>query len=134
VTFVDEVRAVGAIPLLVTSLSRRRFSNTTGMVTQNLADVSAAAQVAAAQSGAKLIDLNGASTRYLNAIGAERASRFNLKEGDYTHLNSGGSVVFGNLVAVLMREVVPELRRWIRPDGEVVEKLREGEFYWPGGV
>lgn len=57
VAFVKEVRAIPATPILVTSLSRRRF-NSSGKVTENLADVTAAAKAAASQSGATIIDLS----------------------------------------------------------------------------
>jgi lysophospholipase L1-like esterase len=63
VKFVEEVRAINAIPILVTSLSRRRFSTSTGKINENLKDVVAATKEAAKESGASIIDLNAASTR-----------------------------------------------------------------------
>ncbi|KAH8723481.1 SGNH hydrolase-type esterase domain-containing protein [Phaeosphaeriaceae sp. PMI808] len=130
VKFVEEVRGVGAIPILVTSLSRRRFSTSTGKVVENLVDVTATAKEAASKSSAKMIDLNAASTKYLNAIGAEKAATYNLAPTDFTHLNSQGSVVFGNMVAGLIDEVLPELRTYVVPKGDVAEALKKGEYYF----
>jgi lysophospholipase L1-like esterase len=133
VTFVDEVRAINAVPILVTSLSRRRFRNSTTppSVNENLADVKAAAQEAAERTGAHIIDLNAASTLYLNQIGPENAAEYNLGPTDFTHLNGEGSVVFGNQVAMLIREEVPELAEWIEPVHEIQKALEEGKFIFP---
>lgn len=131
VTFVDEVRAINATPILVTSLSRRRFSNSTGKINENLKDVVAATEEAAKESGARIIDLNEASTAYLNAIGEEKSATYNLNPTDFTHLNSEGSVVFGNMVASLLREAVPELEEWVVPVEAIEEALEGGEYYFP---
>ncbi|KAH7412255.1 SGNH hydrolase-type esterase domain-containing protein [Phaeosphaeria sp. MPI-PUGE-AT-0046c] len=133
VKYVEEARAVPATPILVTSLSRRRFSSSTGKVNENLADVTAAAKEAARRSGATLIDLNAASTRYLNAIGAEKAATYNLQPDDFTHLNKEGSVVFGNLVAMLVDKAVPELDDYVKPVQEIAKALEGGKYYFPAG-
>lgn len=131
VKFVDEVRAVPAVPILVTSLSRRRFSNSTGRINENLADVTVAAKEAASETGAKIIDLNAASTKYLNAIGPDNAATYNLSPTDFTHLNDEGSIVFGNMVAVLIDEVLPELKKYVVPVKKIAKALEEGEYYFP---
>ncbi|KAF3004991.1 hypothetical protein E8E13_008432 [Curvularia kusanoi] len=131
ITFVDEVRAIGATPILVTSLSRRKFSNGTGKVTESLADVTAAAKEAASKSKADIIDLNAASTKYLNSIGADKAATYNLNPTDFTHLNGEGSVVFGNLVAMLIDTEVPELRKYVVPVKKIAAALKAGEYVYP---
>jgi lysophospholipase L1-like esterase len=131
VTFVDEVRAAGATPILVTSISRRRFSNSTGKVVENLADVTAAAKEAAAKSKADIIDLNAASTKYLNAIGADNAATYNLNPTDFTHLNAEGSVVFGNLVAQLIDAEVPEVKKYVVPVNKIAKALGQGKYIFP---
>jgi lysophospholipase L1-like esterase len=130
VKFVDEVRAIEATPILVTSLSRRRFSTSTGKINENLKDVVAATKEAAKKTGASIIDLNAASTQYLNAVGADNAATYNLKATDFTHLNSQGSVVFGNMVAMLIDEAVPELKEYVVPVGEIADALEKGEYYF----
>jgi hypothetical protein len=116
---------------LVTSLSRRRFSNSTGRINENLADVTVAAKEAASETGANIIDLNAGSTKYLNAIGPDNAATYNLSPTDFTHLNDEGSIVFGNMVAVLIDEVLPELKKYVVPVKKIVKALEEGEYYFP---
>ncbi|KAH7348222.1 SGNH hydrolase-type esterase domain-containing protein [Pyrenochaeta sp. MPI-SDFR-AT-0127] len=129
VKFVKEVRAAGATPILVTSLSRRRFSN--GKINENLADVTAATKEAASKSGAKIIDLNAASTKYLNAIGEANSATYNLNPTDFTHLNTQGSIVFGNLVAGLIDEALPNLKKYVVPVPEIAAALKDGKYYFP---
>lgn len=104
---------------------------------EDLADVVAATREAAKRTGAAVIDLNKSSMEYLNAIGAEKAAKYNLKEGDSTHLNKGGSVVFGNLVAVLLGKEGTgkglDLGEYVKPVKEIEEALEKGEFYFPEG-
>ncbi|EOD43607.1 putative gdsl-like lipase acylhydrolase protein [Neofusicoccum parvum UCRNP2] len=99
-TFVDEVRAAGGNPILVSSLSRRGYSG--GRIVENLANETAAALAVADEKGALAINLNRASTDYLNAIGSADAWTYNLTPDDRTHLNDAGAVVFGNMIAWLL--------------------------------
>lgn len=130
VAFVKEVRAVPATPILVTSLSRRSY-NSSGFIVLNLADVTAATKEAAEQTGADIIDLNGASTKYLNAIGEDNAHTYNLNPTDNTHLNDEGSVVFGNQVAMLIDEEVPELKKYVKPVASIAKALKAGKYIFP---
>lgn len=131
IKFVDEVREIGATPILVTSLSRRKFSNSTGKVTESLADVTAAAKEAASKSKAEIIDLNAASTKYLNSIGAGNAATYNLNPTDFTHLNGEGSVVFGSMVAALIDEEIPKLKRYVVPVKDIAAALEDGKYIFP---
>ena len=130
VAFVDEAKKAGATPILVTSLSRRKYG-TDGKIKPDLADVVAAAKNAAAESGADIIDLNAASTKYLNAIGPEKAPTYDLKAGDSTHLNAEGSVVFGNLVAMLIKKEVPAVSKYLKPVKAVQSALEKGVYIFP---
>ncbi|KAF4305568.1 putative gdsl-like lipase acylhydrolase protein [Botryosphaeria dothidea] len=78
--FVDEVRDAGGYPILVSSLSRRGYED--GRVVENLANETAAALSVAEEKGALSINLNKASTDYLNAIGSEDAWTYNLTPDD----------------------------------------------------
>jgi len=130
VAFVREARAVPATPIIVTSLSRRNYDST-GHIVESLADVTAAAKAAAEQSGADIIDLNGASTKYLNAIGADNAHTYNLNPTDNTHLNGEGSIVFGNLVAMLIDAEIPQLNKYVKPVGSIEQALEKGMYVFP---
>jgi lysophospholipase L1-like esterase len=130
VKMVEEVRAIPATPILVTSLSRRQFDSK-GKVKESLADVVAATKEAAKKSKAVMIDLNAASTKYLNAIGSEKAATYNLNPTDFTHLNAQGSVVFGNMVATLIKEKIPSLNSYIKPVKEVEQAIKKGTYILP---
>ena len=100
-------------------------------IVENLADVVAGTKQAAANSGAATIDLNAASTQYLNAIGHDDAWTYNLNPDDETHLNDVGSVVFGSMVAELLDQELPELRKWVRPVRQIFKAIRRGEYIYP---
>ncbi|KAL1792150.1 hypothetical protein ACET3X_009901 [Alternaria dauci] len=130
VALVNEAKSAGATPILVTSLSRRKYGSD-GKIKPDLADVVAATKNAAAESGAAIIDLNAASTKYLNAIGPEKAPTYDLKAGDSTHLNAEGSVVFGNLVAMLIKTEVPGVSKYLKPVKAVKSALEKGVYIFP---
>ncbi|EUC46448.1 carbohydrate esterase family 12 protein [Bipolaris oryzae ATCC 44560] len=126
--FVHELLEIQATPVLVTPLSRRKFDSD-NRVKEDLADVTAATIKVAGQTGAQLIDLNAASTKYLNAIGPDKAHTYNLTPSDNTHLNNGGSIVFGNLVAILMNQELTKLStKYLSPIKDIADKLEKGEY------
>ncbi|PYH45602.1 rhamnogalacturonan acetylesterase [Aspergillus saccharolyticus JOP 1030-1] len=133
--FVADVRTAGGTPILVTPLSRRGYENSTGTpkVVEDLADQRAATIAAAEATGSTWIDLNEASTQYLNAIGEADAWTYNLNPTDETHLNVEGSVVFGGLVALLIEGALSELKAegYVRVKKELEKALEEGKYYWP---
>ena len=83
--------------------------------------------VAAAETGSAYLDLNRASTDYVNAIGEAASHAYNYEEGDNTHLNEHGGVVFGRMVAdLLLRREEGCLGRYITPDEELSDKIWSG--------
>ncbi|KFY89760.1 hypothetical protein V500_05508 [Pseudogymnoascus sp. VKM F-4518 (FW-2643)] len=124
------VQDAGGIPVITTSLTRRTFDS--NGVVENLAEHSAAAITAAGNIGAVYIDLNKASTAYVNAIGKANAALYNLSEKDYTHLNTAGGVVFGNLVSVLLNGLdKADIAASTVPDGDIAAAIAAGEFILP---
>jgi lysophospholipase L1-like esterase len=105
--FASEVRSAGGTPVLVTPLTRRTFKG--GKVVENLTEQRSATIAAATGGGYKYIDLNLASTKYVNDIGQSKAMQYNLAEKDYTHLNTKGSELFGQMVANLLVNRFPDL-------------------------
>jgi lysophospholipase L1-like esterase len=120
--YISDVRAMGAVPVLVTSLSRRTFKN--GKVVEDLNPYAAATREVTAQEGIAEIDLNAISTNLLNNMGQDEADKFdallhpdataeNPTAGkitlDRTHLNPSGQSFFGKVVAVELARVHPEL-------------------------
>lgn len=78
-----------------------------------------------------MIYLNAASTKYLNSIGADNAATYNLAATDFTHLNSQGSVVFGNLVAILIDDALSALASYVVPVAAVKKALLAGTYIFP---
>lgn len=105
-TMTDEVVAAGGTPILVSSLTRRTFKS--GKVVENLANETAIAAKVAKDKSRHYIDLNGASTKYVNAIGQAAADTYNLAADDRTHLNAWGGVVFARIISDLLVAAYPD--------------------------
>jgi lysophospholipase L1-like esterase len=71
--FVDDTRAAGAIPILVTPLTRRQFTG--GQLQRDLDPWSDAVRKAAAEANAPLLDLSADSESAVQAMGAAAATR-----------------------------------------------------------
>jgi len=64
---------------------------------------------------------------YLNKIGPDAAHRLNLIPTDNTHLNYNGSIVFGRLVADLIRfKYTNETRGVFKGDPVLSQQLHNG--------
>ncbi|KAI9925333.1 hypothetical protein AWENTII_011813 [Aspergillus wentii] len=131
----SEVNSAGATPILVTPLSRRSYDDSTGSprIILSLANETAATITAAKHIGVAYIDLNKASTEYLNSIGPDKAHTYNLKADDNTHLNVAGSKVFGGMVADLIIRDFPGLKNagFIGVNASLTKAVKEGEYFWP---
>ena len=111
--YVADVRAAGAVPVLVTPLSRRTFKD--GRVVEDLRDYAAATKAVGAEQGITVVDLNALSTALLNGMTQAEADRYDASghedakaentgpakdiKLDRTHLNPLGQAVFGRMVA-----------------------------------
>ena len=117
--YISDVQAVGAVPVLVTSLSRRTFRD--GKVVEDLNDYARATREVGIKDSITVIDLNSISTSMLNRVGQEEADKFNAvgqeKEReqvgksavDRTHLNPDGQKIFGRIVAEQLARTLVEL-------------------------
>jgi lysophospholipase L1-like esterase len=123
---VADVRATGAVPILVTSLSRRNYKD--GVLVEDLTPYVEAARKVAADEYITLVDLNQSSIQMLKRMTQEQADKFDKgvdpdtgkpvamaadatatgidRAGsaavvalDRTHLNPYGQKVFGRIVA-----------------------------------
>ena len=113
--FVDEARAVGAVPVLVTSMARRTFQD--GKIRGELAPWAEAVKKVAAEKKVPLLDLFGRSIELLERIGPKASAVFDpkTKDGkpDHTHLSEKGGEVMAGLVADELRKVEPKLAGWL---------------------
>ena len=118
--YIADVRAIGAVPVLVTSLSRRNYKD--GVLVEDLTAYADATRKVAAEEYTTLIDLNQMSVAMLKRMTQEQADKFDKGNDpesgkpvadatatgvdaaapaalDRTHLNPNGQKVFGRLVA-----------------------------------
>ncbi|KAG9257205.1 SGNH hydrolase-type esterase domain-containing protein [Emericellopsis atlantica] len=124
--YANDIKALGGTPIFISSLTRRTFED--GKVVQNLKDWRDETLVAAESTGVQFVDLNMASTTYVDAIGAEDAQYYNLEPSDRTHLNPAGEIVFGRMTLDLLLDVRPDLAGYFEANEALSEKIANGEF------
>lgn len=135
--YVDEVRAIGAQPVLVTSLVRRTFSKSdpARLESAHVPYVAALKRVAA-EKAVPVIDLHASSQAFCETLGPERTAAFNFPDAagknDTTHLDARGSVVFARLVVDDLRRAVPALAPVLRvePIGPLTLWYRQPAVNW----
>jgi lysophospholipase L1-like esterase len=110
--FVDDVRAIGATPVLVTSLVRRLYKED-GTIRTTQTPYVEAVRALAAEKKVPLVDLHAVSlTDAENAgddVWADLSPRDAQGQVDRTHLNAKGSEVVGRMVVEGLCKVVPGL-------------------------
>jgi pectinesterase len=110
--YIDESRAIGARPILVTSLVRRLY-NQDGTIRTTQTPYVDAVRALAAEKHVPLIDLHAISLSDAEQAGddvwADLSPRDDKGEVDRTHLNAKGGEVVGRMVAEALRKAVPEL-------------------------
>ena len=132
--YVTEAQAIGAKPVLVTSLTRRNF-NADGKISEekpeassdsagvksadHLKDYAEATRAVAAELKVPLIDLHARSIEQLNKIGPKAALAFDAKskdpsQPDKTHLSPKGAAETAKLVAAEIRKNIPELAGFLK--------------------
>jgi len=124
VSYVEEARAIGAKPVLVTPLSRRQWDkDNPGKIKSSLAPYAENVRKIAADEHVPLVDLQARSIELYESLGPDKCLEFSpLKtvDGkqvyDGTHLNAKGYVMFGRLVVDELRKAVPELAAVLRAE------------------
>jgi pectinesterase len=124
--YVEEVRREGAVPVLVTPLTRRKFRD--GVHENDLVPWAEAVRRIAAEKRVALIDLNAASAAAVAAMGSAQADMLAMapppvapeeagatpaaaakSQFDHTHLGEKGAALFSNMVAGEIKTSVREL-------------------------
>ena len=119
--YVDEARAIGARPILVTSLARRHFTPK-GKIRSDLGPYAEAVKAVADEKKIPVIDLHARSIELLERLGPQASAEFDPKPKesakaappDKTHLSPRGSEVFGGVVADELKKAEPSLRRYFK--------------------
>ncbi|MEI6948371.1 rhamnogalacturonan acetylesterase [Paraflavisolibacter sp. H34] len=146
--FIDEVKKKGGIPVLVTSVQRRRF-NEAGQIEETLGDYPAAVRQTAREKGVALIDLNATSKIMYEAWGPEESLKAfahfpantypgQTKEiADNTHFRPFGAYEVAKLIVKGIRDSGIGLAKAIKPDVPEFDPARPdayASFYWPLSV
>jgi len=111
--YINEVARSGAQPVLISSLTRRKFDKN-GKVKASLTPWAVATSEVAKEAGITFIDLHTASVQYHNKIGYDASMKFNVYNHDTTHLNQLGAEHITDLIIKEMNESGIELSRYLR--------------------
>ena len=126
-TFIDEARARGAYPVLVTPTQRRSF-DATGHIRDTHEDYPEAMRWLAAKENVPLIDLNEMTRTLYEALGTETSKRafVHYPAGAYpgqkqdfadnTHFNPYGAYQIAQCVIEGMKKAVPNLAKHLKID------------------
>jgi pectinesterase len=119
--YVAEVKSIGAIPIIVSSVTRRRFDEN-DQIRTTLGPWAAAAQEVATDLDVPFVDLHNRSIELHNKIGPEASMEFNFKEGDLTHFNEKGGEAMADLVIDELQSAVPSLTKYLKTSSSRTDK------------
>lgn len=120
--YVDEARAIGAKPVLITPLTRRLWDKTDDRkIKSSLTPYAEAVERIAAAKNVPVLDLHSRSIELCEQLGREACEAFSPMKVvagtnalDNTHLNAEGSFRFAELVVCEIRKAVPDLAQHLR--------------------
>ena len=131
--YVDEAKAIGAKPVLVTPLSRRQWDKENpGKIKSTLAPYAEEVRKIAVEKNVPLIELHDRSLEYYEKVGRAEVEKFSpikTVDGtntiDGTHLAGVGRVLMARLVVDEIGKSVPELAPHLlkEPNPEAVKGL-----------
>ncbi len=126
VSYVEEARASGAKPVLVTPLTRRQWDKERpGKIKSSLAPYAEEVRKIASEKRVPLVDLQARSIALCESLGPEKCLEFSppkIVDGtntggfDGTHLNAKGYVLFAQLVVDELRKAAPPLAPLFRAE------------------
>ena len=116
--YVEEARAAGIKPILVTPLVRRQFKED-GKIDSSLSRHAEIVRTIAKEMNVPLLELHDRSLAVCNALGRDACTALLSVEkptGGYdgTHLTPAGSMLMGAIVADELKNAVPELAPHLR--------------------
>jgi len=114
--YIDESRAIGASPILVTSVARRTFSGE--KLTDSLTPYVDAMKAVAAEKQVPVIDLHRASSELFQKLGDAGSADLTASAADRTHFSRKGGIVMARLVVEQIPQAEPRLVPYLKPSGE----------------
>lgn len=117
IRYIDEARAVGAKPIIVTSVVRRLFID--GKIRGEVGPWAEAAKKVGEDKKVPVVNLYERSMALHNEMGPEKSDSFNPlgkdgKPSDHTHLNEQGAQVIAGIIAEEIRKVEPDLAKLLK--------------------
>jgi lysophospholipase L1-like esterase len=120
--YIDESRAIGATPILVTSMVRRTF-DADGKITdhqtppaRDLDLYANAMKEVGSEKKVAVIDLHASSKSLMNQLGPRESLTLANKKGDSTHFNEKGARAMADLVLQDLPAASPALAKDLKPE------------------
>jgi lysophospholipase L1-like esterase len=110
--YIDEARAIGAIPILVTPMVRRLFEG--DHLRDELAPYAAAMQKVAAEKKVPIVNLHDSSKQLVEKLGEEKSMEFANAPTDRTHFNEKGAKAMAELVMKELPDAEPSLKAHLK--------------------
>jgi lysophospholipase L1-like esterase len=119
--YIDEARAAGAVPVLVTPVARRTFES--GKLVTTLAPYASAMKQVGREKQTPVIDLHRLSLAFFARVGDEGGADLSPAPNDRSHFSRKGARAVAGLVANALPRAVPAL----------IPRLKEHVFLTAGG-
>ena len=110
--FIDEVRAVGGFPILVTSVARRTFEK--GRLESSLVPYVEAVKAVSERKNTPVVDLHRSSFLLFSQRGEKFCQLYAPSAEDQTHFSHEGARMMARLLAEGLHEAVPGLRPYLQ--------------------
>jgi lysophospholipase L1-like esterase len=111
--YIDESRAIGATPILVTPMVRRTF-DAQGKITSNLIPYANAMKEVGAEKKVAVIDLHTSSLALAEKLGPEASAEMANKPGDSSHFIEKGARAMADLVMKDLPTAEPKLKEYLK--------------------
>jgi arylsulfatase len=115
--YIDDARAVGSVPILVTPVARRIFDD--GRARTTLTPYADAMKRVAREKKAAIVDLHARSFELFDERGDESTAYFSPSTTDRTHFSRQGAIEIARLVAFALPQAAPPLRQYLRQPWQV---------------
>jgi len=119
--YIDEARAIGAVPVLVTSIVRRNFGEDGKIKPDSLVPYVAAVKAVAAEKHVPLMDMYARTVEHAERLGPDGCADIDARDAagkrDHTHLGPRGRSEIGAIAAKELVNAVPALRVYLVAEG-----------------
>jgi lysophospholipase L1-like esterase len=111
--YVDDSRAIGATPILVTPMVRRIFG-ADGKLQNELQPYADAMTQVGAEKKVPVIDLHASSKKLVEELGPEKSAELANNKGDTTHFNEKGARAMADLIMKELGAAAPKLEPYLK--------------------